>query len=296
MVWFHAGAPTEREVTEELPTRYVPSPRPTYGQPTLVSRAEVRRHVWGDRDAGLVADWLYASTDELHVLLFGLGPGHWFRHSPSYRTVFGADEVFLVLEGSMVAANPETGEVVECEVGDFLFFRRNTWHHVYAKSDTQLRVLEFFAPPPSTGASGAYAASRPYLETGTYTRDHLVGNLWQSQPPSSSTLRVIRRPDLSWRFDGELRVGLVASTDHLTVALVEADAGALGALTTHGGDALVFGLEGELFVRTFWEGTSTSYEIGPRDAVFVPRGAEYEILSFGQAARAVVGVAPSYRP
>ena len=38
---------------EELPTRYVPSPRPTYSQPTLVSRAEVRRHVWGDREAGL---------------------------------------------------------------------------------------------------------------------------------------------------------------------------------------------------------------------------------------------------
>ena len=83
----------------------------------------------------------------------------------------------------------------------------------------------------------------------------------------------------------------------LTLALACApSAQALGTLTTHGGDALVFGLDGELFVRTFWNGTSTSYEIGPRDAVFLPRGAEYEILSFGQAARAVVGVAPSYRP
>ena len=195
----------------------------------------------------------------------------------------------------MVAANPETGEVVEGEVGDFLFFRRDTWHHVYAKGDMPLRVLEFFAPPPSTGTSGAYASSRPCLETAAYTRDHLFGDLWQS-PSQSSTLRVIRRPDLSWRFEGELRVGLVASTEHLTVALVEADAGAHGALMTHGGDALVFGLDGELFVRTFWEGTSTSFEIGPRDAVFVPRSGEDEILSFGRAARAVVGVAPSYRP
>lgn len=281
-------------MTDADPSRYVPSPRPTYDRPTLITRASVRRHVWGDREAGLVADWLYASTDKLHVLLFGLGPGRWFRHSPSYRTVFGADEVFLVVEGSMVAANPETGEVVEGEVGDFMFFRRDTWHHVYAKNNAPLRVLEFFAPPPSAGTSGAYAATKPYVDGPTYTRDHLLGDLWQAE--TMSTLRPVRRSDLSWRFDGELRVGLVASTEHLTVALVEADGGAFGSVNSHGGDTLIFGVDGDLFVRTFWEGTSASFEIGPRDAVFVPQGGEYEILSFGSAARAVVGVAPSYRP
>ena len=279
---------------EDRTSRYVPSPRPTYDRPTLISRADVKRHVWGDREAGLVADWLYASTDKLHVLLFGIGPGRWFRHSPSYRTVFGADEVFLVLSGSMVAANPETGEVVEGDTGDFLFFRRDTWHHVYAKGDQPLRVLEFFAPPPSTGTSGIYAATRPYVEVPTYQRNHLFGDLWQESPPDS--LRTIRRSDLSWRFDGELRLGVVASTEHLTVALLEADAGAQGTAISHGGDAVVFGTAGELMVRTFWSGHSETFEIGPHDAVFVPEGAEYEVLSFSTAAQAVVAVAPSYLP
>lgn len=285
--------PVRRPMTPQS-SRYTPSPRPTYDRPTLVTRAGVRRHIWGDREAGLVADWLYASTDKLHVLLFGLAAGKWFRHSPAYRTVFGADEVFYVLSGSMVASNPETGEVVEASAGDCMFFRRNTWHHVYAAADEPLRVLEFFAPPPSTGASGAYAATRPYLDVATYRRDELIGDLWRSAP--EPTLRIIRRSDLSLRMEGELLVGMVASTEHLTIALVDVDPGAQGTPTTHGGDAMLFGLDGELMVRTFWKDESVTFEVAAHDAVFVPQGAEYEVLSFANRARAVLGVAPQYLP
>ena len=86
---------------------------------------------------------------------FGLAPGCWFKHSPAFRTVFAADEVLYVLQGAMLACNPQTGEVVECLAGESLFFRRDTWHHVRAQGAEPLRVLEFFAPPPSQGTSGA---------------------------------------------------------------------------------------------------------------------------------------------
>ena len=280
-------------------SRYTPSPRPTYQEPTFVSFASVRRHVWGDLQSGLVGDWLYASTDKLHVLRFGLAPGRSFRHSPAYRTVFGADEVLCVLEGSMLAMNPETGEVLTCERGDSLFFGRDTWHHVTARGSEPLRVLEFFAPPPSTGASGAYAATRPYLDTSRYARDELIGSLPESAGPAARasvprTLRRITRPDHSLRLSGDVVVEVIASTEQLTVAELDIPSGGQAPVVRHGGDAMIVGLDGEFMVRTWWREESRTQEIGPRDAVFLPEGTGYEILSFGDRAHAHIGVAPRF--
>ncbi|MEJ7706278.1 MAG: cupin domain-containing protein [Nocardioidaceae bacterium] len=149
---------------------YRPSPRPNPVVPTLITRSGVTRHIWGDQDSGLVADWIYASTELIHLLVFGLAPGGSFPPLKEFRTVFAADEVLCVLSGSLMAANPETGEVVTAETGDFLFFRRDTWHHVFARGPEPLRVLEFFSPPPSAGTSGAYSRTRPFLEESTYRR------------------------------------------------------------------------------------------------------------------------------
>jgi hypothetical protein len=104
---------SEREDREEGASgrAYTPSPRPNYTVPTAIERAGVTRHLWGDEGSGLVADLIYASTEAIHALVFILAPGGAFRHSPEYRTVFGADEVLHVLTGTMVLANPETGEV-----------------------------------------------------------------------------------------------------------------------------------------------------------------------------------------
>lgn len=281
-------------MADTVPPGYTPSPRPTYQVPTLVRRNDVTRHVWGDRESGAVGDWLYASTDKLHVLMFGLAPGKWFRHSPAFRTVFGADELLYVLSGEMLAANPQSGEIVICRAGESLFFRKGTWHHVRAQGTEPLRVIEFFAPPPSQGTSGAYAATQAYLEVPKYQRNELIGKLDGTATPV--TLRRITRSDHSIRLEGETAVGLIASTDHLTVAELQIPSGAWGVRSSHGGDAMIFGLEGELMVRTHWKGASVTFEIGPQDAVFIPHGGEYEVLSFAHAARALLGTAPNYLP
>lgn len=281
-------------MVDKLPPGYRPSPRPDYAVPTLVRRVDVQRHIWGDRESGLVADWIYASTARLHGLLFGLAPGKWFRHSPAFRTVFGADEVLYVLSGAMLIANPANGEVQHCQVGEAVFFRQGTWHHVCAQGTEPLRVLEFFAPPPSQGTSGPYAAQQPYLEKSSYRRDELLGDL--SRAGVAATLRHIARRDHSLRVEGEITVGLLASTEHLTVAELAIPAGACGERSAHGGDAMIFGLEGELMIRSWWQGASTTFEIGPHDAVFIPQRGEYEVLSFARAARALLGVAPNYLP
>ena len=51
------------------------------------------RHLWGDKESGEVADWIYVSSDKIHQLVFGLPPRGWFKHSDSFRTIFGADVV-----------------------------------------------------------------------------------------------------------------------------------------------------------------------------------------------------------
>ena len=43
----------------------------------------------------------------------GVGPQGGYRHSEEFRTVFGADEYLHVLEGEMILANPQTGDVVK---------------------------------------------------------------------------------------------------------------------------------------------------------------------------------------
>lgn len=277
---------------------YTPSPRPSYDRPTLIKRTEVKTHTWGDRETGLVADWIYASTDKLHCIVFGLAAGAAFRHSPSYRTVFGADEVLHVLTGTMVTVNPETGEVVQVPAGDSLFFGPGNWHHAHAHHGQPLRVLEFFAPPPSQGTSGPYAATRPYVEVPSGGRDELLGSIPGNpgEAGGASGLRVVRHNDLSWRYQDGLLVGIIASTPELTVATIEIDPGVHGVPTAHGGDALFVGIQGSVFVRTQFEGATATVEVGALDAVFLPQGTSYEVLSFGERARAVLGVAPSYLP
>jgi mannose-6-phosphate isomerase-like protein (cupin superfamily) len=273
---------------------YSPSPRPTYDAPALARRSDIQHHIWGDAQSGFVGDWLYASTGKIHVIEFGMAPGQWFKHSRSFRTVFAADEVLHVLQGAMLACNPETGEVVECVAGESLFFRKDTWHHVRAQGAEPLRVLEFFAPPPSQGTSGSYAMKQPYLEKPVYRRDELLGKtVGAAKLP---TLHRIGPRERTLRLEGEIAVGLVVSTEHLTVAELQVPAGATGEKTSHGGDAMIVGLTGELMIRTHWKSGSKTFALGPRDAVFVPETGQYEVLSFSGPATALLGVAPGYLP
>ena len=179
---------------------YAPSPRPTFDRPTLIRHRDATRHVWGDDEAGHVADLIYASTGGIHLLVFELPPGGAFLHSPEHRTVFGADEVLHVLEGTMVLANPETGEVHRVPQGGRVYFGPDTWHHAFAHGGTPLRVLEIFAPPPAAGTSGAYARTKPYLERSRYADDGVLGAL-PAAARQPGTMRVLRDEDVVWRRD-----------------------------------------------------------------------------------------------
>ena len=276
--------------------RYSPSPRPSFDVPTAIPHDEATRYLWGDDESGIVADHIYVSSEKIHALVFMLPPGGAFRHSLEFRTVFGADEVLHVLEGTMLIADPETGEVQRVERGGSLFFRKDTWHHAFAHGPEPLRVLEIFAPPPAAGASGAYARTRPYLEESRYADDDVLGAL-PSDGPRAAKLRVLRDDDVVWRLDLGAAAGMLVSTDHVTVHLLEVAPGKASTAHTHGGDEVVYVLEGRLWVQATFGEDSFVLELGPDDLGFLPAGSVHEYRCYGSStARALVGVAPSYLP
>jgi quercetin dioxygenase-like cupin family protein len=280
---------------------YKPSPRPSYDAPTLLRFDEVTRHTWGDPGAGFVEDWIYVSSQLLHVIVFGMEPGGRFTHSDSFRTIFGADELLHVLQGTLVLANPETGEVVRAEQGESVFFRKDTWHHGFSYGDEPVRVLEFFSPPPATGTSGPYAQAQPYVAESTYAQDGVVGNLLGarrsgvrddvSQGPARGELRLLRRGDAVCRLDTGVLVGLLVSTEHLTVGTVTLPAGQVSAEEVHDGEELVVCLRGSLRVSA----GGVEATLGPWDGFLVPAGTAHAYAAEGdRVAEAIFGVAPRY--
>lgn len=269
---------------------YKPSPRPSFDAPTVIRADDVVRHTWGDAEAGFVEDWIYVSSQLIHTIVFGLPPGGAFRHSESFRTVFAADELLHVLQGTLVLANPETGEVVRAEPGESVFFRRDTWHHGFSYGDEPLRVLEYFAPPPATGTSGPYARTRPYLEESVYADDRVLGTL-AGVPPEPGGFLVLRSTDAVWRLDRDVLVGLLVSTEHLTVGTVAVMPGQTSLEETHEGEELLYVTRGALRVAA--DGIEAT--LAPGDAFFVPAGVphRYAVESGGRA-EAIFGVAPTY--
>jgi quercetin dioxygenase-like cupin family protein len=269
---------------------YQPSPRPPFEGPPVIRAADAVRHTWGDEEAGFVEDWIYVSSQRIHAIVFALPPGGAFRHSESFRTVFAADELLYVLQGTLVLANPETGEVVRAEPGESVFFRRDTWHHGCSYGDEPLRVLELFAPPPATGTSGAYARTQPYLEQSLYAREGVVGNL-AGDRPAEGTLRILRREDSVWRLDRDVLVRLLVSTEHLPAGTVTVPAGQTSLEETHDGEELVHVTRGELRV----EAAGVEATLAPGDAFFVPSATPHRYAATDAGvAEAVFGVAPSF--
>jgi len=279
---------------------YSPSPRPTFSGPAHIPYENVTRHLWGDETAGEVADWIYVSSQKIHQLLFGLVPGGAFRHSDSFRTIFAADEVLYVLQGVMMLVNPETGEVHRVRPGEAAFFRRDTWHHVFNHSDEPLRVLEFFAPPPSQGTSGSYARTKPNLTEPSYAQDKWMGKwpMARDEARREFTIRTLSEQDILWRLEGEEQqtlVGILAATEHLTVGRLQLLPGRRTDVQIHGGDESLYVLSGTLNVLTPEKDGQQWFELKPGDGFYVPYGTPHRYHNMtDKPVELLFGVAPDY--
>jgi quercetin dioxygenase-like cupin family protein len=271
---------------------YKPSPRPSFDTPTVLRADAVVRHTWGDEAAGFVEDWIYVSSQLIHAIVFGMPPGGRFTHSKSFRTIFAADELLHVLQGTLVLANPASGEIVRVEPSESVFFRRDTWHHGFSYGDEPLRVLEFFAPPPATGTSGAYAQTQPYLEVSTYADDAILGNLsGDHDQRGNGSFSVLRRTDAVLRLDLGVLVGLLISTEHLTVGTVTVPAGHNSITESHDGEEILYATRGALRV----EADGIKATLARCDGFLIPAGTAHSYAADGDlVAEGIFGVAPSF--
>ena len=207
--------------------------------------------LWGDILSGQVNDLIYVSNEKIHAMVFSLPPGGKFRHSDRSRTYFGADELYYVISGTLHLANPETGEVHRVEQGKAVCFGPDVWHHGFNFGSSELRVLEYFAPPPATGASQAYARTKPYLSDFAYVQDQWL-ELWPEaidEARGKYTQRVIGQDEILWRIEGiddQIPIGIYLSTERLTVGYSELLPGQKSDAHTHVGDEAGYILEGQL--------------------------------------------------
>lgn len=278
------------------------SPRPTFESATHIRARDITLHLWGEEESGEVADWIYVSSDKIHHLMFGLAPGQWFGHSSRYRTVFAADELFYVVSGTLVLSDPETGEAQLVQTGEAVFFRRDTWHHAVSFGPDQLRVIEFFSPPPSTGASSTYSRTRELLIDVKRGDNRWIGRwpMAETERAATQSFRVLRDADLLWRIDGVgggAMCGLYVSTEHLTAGITTLRPGGMTDVHRHAGDLTLQVLSGTVNVllpdaeskQQRW------FELAPKDGFYVPQGEPYQFRNVTDSqAKLVFAVAPDY--
>ena len=279
---------------------YQPSPRPTYDRATAIPYATVTRHLWGDPVAGAVADWIYVSSDRIHQLVWGVGPGGGFTHSDEFRTIFAADVVYIVLEGVMVIANPATGEVQRILPGEAAFFRRDTWHHAWNAGTGPLRCLEFFSPPPSHGTSGSYARKQPLLGHASYDPAPWLGRwpMAAADADRSRTIWPVRESGLLWTMLGATRpvpAALLVSTEHLTAGRVDLLPGQTTEPQVHAGDEGLHVASGVLNVEIRDGGRPNWLELHPGDGAYLPAGVSHAYHNIGgDPVRFHFGIAPGH--
>jgi len=273
--------------------------------PGSIPAADAALKLWGDETSGFVNDWIYVSNDKIQQLVFSLAPGERFRHSERARTNLGADEIFYVLSGVLLLANPETGEVHRVERGEAVWFGPDTWHHGVSQGTETLRVLEFFAPPPATGSSQPYANTKPYLSTPTYVQDDLLGD-WPTgaeRARARHTQHPVRPADILWRLEGEeeLPVGILLSTPELTCGVIDLLPGQRSGVRSHGGDLAGYVVDGRLnlLLPDGVDGRPGKlwFQMEPEDGLLVPAGVPYRLFNMTDApVRLLFGVAPTYLP
>jgi quercetin dioxygenase-like cupin family protein len=90
-------------------------------------------------------------------------------------------------------------------------------------------------------------------------------------------------------------IGLLSSTEQLTVANLSLSPGGVSSTQSRGGDEVIFCLSGVMHVRSWFEDQTYVFELGPDEACFMPKGSVHEYRNYsGSTSTAVLGVAPGF--
>ena len=189
----------------------------------------------GRPESGEVADWIYVSSQFIHALVFGLEPHGSFGHSPESPHRLRRRRASLRAgrrDGDRQPGDgrglPRRRPVKACSSAVTPGITPSpTANGRSVCSSCLLRPLRP-EPPVRTPGHGRISteADTPDERAARSASPPLV--------PIPQTLRRLDRHDLVWRRDLGVLVGLYASTEHLTVGVVEVDPGQSAAVHAHG--------------------------------------------------------------
>ncbi len=109
------------------------------------------------------------------------------------------------------------------------------------------------------------------------------------------SLQLIQDRDLRWRAEGHLQVGLMCSTEHLTVAELHLLPGESSAVRLNAGDALMHVTQGELHVHTPEADAGTWWRVQEGESIVIPDGIAYRLVNQSPDAVCLIsGSAPGY--
>jgi quercetin dioxygenase-like cupin family protein len=254
-----------------------------------IRRGDAILKLWGDSSSGEVNDWIYVIGERLCHLVFSMPPGTRFTQSDAWKPIYAADELYVVLKGTLVLANPETGELVRADEGEALHFHPNTWHHGFNQGSGELHILD------------GYGDSKPPLKRLTYRRDEGIGN-WPGANGSrkAPTIHKVDPHQTLWRLEGDdhMLVGIWLSTPGLTAGRIELLPGQSSAVRAHNGELVVYVEQGILNVLMPEADPPVRWsELHPEDAFFAPAGTPHRYFNMtDQPVRFLFGVAPDYLP
>ncbi len=260
------------------------TPRPEFDAPKIIRRDDTAHHVWGDVEAGFVTDRVYLSTRQLHVLEYELPPGGEFRHSPMNQTIFGGDVLYFVLDGTLLLADPSSGELRRARADSGLLFRRGTWHNGFNPGTEPLRVVEFFSPPPARGTGSEFARRQPPLESTTYHDDRWDRRWPEAREESIKEARLLAVDDDNalWGFrdhQASHAIATLVDTEFLTVRHGLVMPGHAEDFEVVPDETLILCTEGELWVDVFSpDGGYAPSCLTPGTAAYLPAGSQERVL------------------
>lgn len=295
-------SPDARQEVEMTEPGYPSAPLRDATEARLVRERTVPAKVWGDETSGELTDAIYVSTEHVHMALFTVLPGRDFRDSDTFKSLIGGDVFYFLLDGILVLANPENGEVHRLLPGDAVVLPPDTWHHGFNYGDgTVVRALEFIAPPPAQGTTWEHFRSVPIVSSPRYTQDEWL-RCWplkSAEAVAGHVMRVVGERDVLWRLEGErhhVLVGIHASTEHGTLASLSLRPGAKSDVRAHAGGMCLFVRRGKVIVHLPESSAASWHEAREHDGFHIPPGMRHQFLNMtNEPTEFVYFVAPEYR-
>ena len=120
----------------------------------------------------------------------------------------------------------------------------------------------------------------------------------QAEAQANHTIRVLRPSEVLWSLEGEQQqvlVGLLASTEYLTVGQLHLLPGQKSEVQLHQGDESIYMLEGSLNIRVPENDGQRWFELHPQDGFYLPQNTPHQYYNItDKPASLIFGVAPNY--